>query len=125
MKFLGTFSGGYIFLGPPLFIIPKRSSALYLLYKGRGWVQLHPKAVQYRLHLRPAQKRYCAVSLFYWIRTSPYSIVRVCPCSAMPLICAGVNFGNICSRRELLRGRPLGALLIETVSCAVSAQELY
>src|SRR5215475_11751177 len=48
--------------------------------------------------------------------TSPGCIARICPCTATRLICCGVNFGNICSRRELLRGRPLDVSLIEVFS---------
>src|SRR5215472_2753540 len=48
--------------------------------------------------------------------TSPGCITRICPCTATRLICSGDNFGNICSVRELLRGRPLGVSLIEVFS---------
>src|SRR5215831_13994503 len=44
--------------------------------------------------------------------TLPGSTARICPCTAMRLICAGVNIGNICSTRELVRGSPLDVLLI-------------
>src|SRR5215469_662510 len=48
--------------------------------------------------------------------TSPGCIARMYPCTATRLICCGVNFGNICSIRELLRGRPLDVSLIEVLS---------
>ncbi|HYA83716.1 MAG TPA: hypothetical protein VEH06_09760 [Candidatus Bathyarchaeia archaeon] len=42
----------------------------------------------------------------------------------MRLICAGVNIGNICSTRELVRGSPPGVLLITVLSSAVAPQKL-
>src|SRR5215813_7710899 len=56
--------------------------------------------------------------------TLPGSTARICPCTAMRLICAGVNIGNICSTRELVRGSPPGVLLIAVLSCAVAPQKL-
>src|SRR5438094_9983514 len=38
-------------------------------------------------------------------------------------VCAGVNFGNIRSTRELVSGSPLGVLLIEVVSGAVAPRK--
>src|SRR5215831_21088437 len=56
--------------------------------------------------------------------TSPGCMARICPCTAMRLICAGVNLGNICSTRELVRGSPPGVLLIAVISSAVAPQKL-
>ena len=52
--------------------------------------------------------------------TSPSSIVRMCPCAAVLLSCAGVNFGNICSIRELVRGSPLRVLDIVVIYSVVA-----
>jgi hypothetical protein len=57
--------------------------------------------------------------------TSPGCIARICPCTAMRLSCVGVNFGNICSTRELVRGSPLDVLLIDVLSSAVAPQKLF
>src|ERR1700739_1090664 len=43
----------------------------------------------------------------------------------MRLICAGVNIGNICSTRELVKGSPLDVLLIDVLSSAVPPQKLF
>jgi hypothetical protein len=43
----------------------------------------------------------------------------------MRLICAGVNIGNICSTRELVRGSPLELLLIDVLSSVVAPQKLF
>src|SRR5215469_15315349 len=52
--------------------------------------------------------------------TSPGCTARICPCTAMRLICSGVNLGNICSTRELVRG----VFLIAVISSAVAPQKL-
>src|SRR5215472_4483131 len=57
--------------------------------------------------------------------TSPGWIARIWPCTAMRLICAGVNIGNICSTRELVKGSPLDVLLIDVLSSAVPPQKLF
>src|SRR5215469_2537465 len=56
--------------------------------------------------------------------TWPGCIARICPCTAMRLICSRVNIGNICSTRELVRGSPLGVLLIAVLSSAGAPQKL-
>jgi hypothetical protein len=44
----------------------------------------------------------------------------MCPCAAVLLSCAGVNFGNICSIRELVRGSPLRVLDIVVIYSVVA-----
>ena len=44
----------------------------------------------------------------------------MCPCPAMRRICAGVNFGNIFSIRELVRGSPLRVLDIVVIYSVVA-----
>ena len=43
----------------------------------------------------------------------------------MRLICGGVNIGNICSTRELVKGSPLDVLLIAVLSSALAPQKLF
>lgn len=54
------------------------------------------------------------------INTSPGCTERIRSCADIRRICSAVNFGNIFSIRELVRGSPLRALLIVIVSSAVA-----
>ncbi|MFL6383989.1 MAG: hypothetical protein ACJ712_03335, partial [Nitrososphaeraceae archaeon] len=49
------------------------------------------------------------------------SIERMCPRAAIRLSCAGVNFGNIFSILELVRGSPLCVLLLIVITFSAVA----
>ena len=55
--------------------------------------------------------------------TSPGCTERICPCAAIRSIWAGVNFGNIFSIRELVRGSPLRVLDIVAIYSVVATHK--